>query len=327
MREWILYEIHPGTFSPEGDLRAAEKYLPELKELGVNAIEIMPIAQFPGKYNWGYDGVYPFAVHNTYGRPEDLLHFVQTCHELELSVCLDVVYNHLGPEGNYLRDFGPYFTDRYHTPWGEALNFDGAGSDAVRHYFIENALMWLRDYNMDALRLDAVHAIADSSAYPFLNELSDRVNALARTQNRPLYLIAESDRNDPGALRPAPVGQGLHATWADDFHHCVHKLLTGEQDGYYADYAADSTEQLYRAYTEGFVFTGQYSRYRQRRHGRPTENLNDDQFIICIQNHDQVGNRMRGERLSALVTPEALKLAAALLLLAPFPPLLFMGEE
>jgi len=322
----IAYELHVGTFTPEGTFDAVIDRLEELRELGVNSVELMPVAQFPGTRNWGYDGVYPFAVQDSYGGPSGLKRLVNACHALDLAVILDVVYNHLGPEGNYLREFGPYFTETYRTPWGEALNFDGPLSDHVRNFFIENALHWFRRYHVDALRLDAVHGIFDSSAKPFLEELAEKVSEVSRAENKSWLLIAESDLNDPRILRPREVGGfGLDAQWSDDFHHAVHTLLTGETSGYYLDFG--KVDHLAKAYSEGFVYSWDYSAYRRRRHGRSSLDRPGRQFVVCIQNHDQVGNRMLGERLSLLVPFEALKLAAGALLLSPFVPLLFMGEE
>jgi maltooligosyltrehalose trehalohydrolase len=333
-REWrglpleqlVFYEIHTGTFTPQGTFEAIIPRLRELKQLGATVIELMPIAQFPGARNWGYDGVYPYAAQNSYGGPAALRKLVNACHAQGLGVALDVVYNHLGPEGNYLRDFGPYFTDRYKTPWGEALNFDGAQSDQVRRFFIENALYWVEDCHIDALRLDAVHAIVDTSAVPFLEELATRVEQRALELGRAVHVIAESDLNDSRIVRPRECGGfGLDGQWNDDFHHSVHTLLTHERSGYYADFG--SAEHLAKAYAEGYVYSGQYSTYRQRRHGNSSWEVPARRFVVCAQNHDQVGNRAAGERLSALVSFEKLKLAAGVLLLSPFVPLLFMGEE
>jgi maltooligosyltrehalose trehalohydrolase len=323
---YILYEIHVGTFTHEGTFDAVIPRLDDLRELGITAIELMPVAQFPGSRNWGYDGVYPFAVQDSYGGPEGLKKLVNACHRREMAVILDVVYNHLGPEGNYLGDFGPYFTDRYRTPWGEALNFDGPDSDEVRRYFLENALCWLTEFRMDALRLDAIHGIMDASAYPFLAELADAVRGLAERTERKVYLIPESDLNDARVITPKEQGGlGLSAQWNDDFHHALHVLLTGEKNGYYGDFG--SVGHLARAYAEGFVYSGRYSPYRRRRHGNSSLHTAARQLVVFAQNHDQVGNRMRGERLSVLASFEALKLAAGVVLLSPFLPLLFMGEE
>jgi len=325
LEELILYELHVGTFTPEGTFTAIIPRLEELRELGISAIELMPVAQFPGTRNWGYDGVAPFAAQNSYGGPEGLRSLVDACHDRGLAVVLDVVYNHLGPEGNYLRDFGPYFTDRYRTPWGEAVNFDGAGSDEVRNFFIENARHWFERYHVDALRLDAIHAIYDFSARPFLQELAGRVGALA-AQDRPRYVIAESDLNDVRVIRPPRAGgYGLDGQWNDDFHHALHTLLTKETQGYYQDFGR--TADLAAALREGFVYAWRFSPYRGRHHGSSSADRPGRQFVVCSQNHDQIGNRLRGERLIALTSFEAAKVAAATVLFSPFVPLLFMGEE
>ena len=315
-----------GTFTPEGTFDAIISRLDQLRDLGITAIELMPVAQFPGARNWGYDGAYPFAVHKAYGGPPGLKRLVNACHQRRLAVVLDVVYNHLGPEGNFLADFGPYFTDRYLTPWGPAINFDGSHSDEVRRFFIENALYWIREFRADALRLDAIHAIIDLSAHTFLEELTEAVHREAGYLGRQVYVIAESDRNDAGILRPREAtGYGLDAQWNDDFHHALHALLTQEQLGYYLDFG--SLEHMKKACAEGFVYSGQYSVYRRRRHGGSTRDIPAHRFVVFAQNHDQVGNRRLGERLSSLVSFEALKLAAGVVLLSPFIPLLFMGEE
>ena len=326
LERFIHYEIHVGAFTPEGTLEAIVPRLDELRELGITAIELMPVAQFPGERNWGYDGVCPFAVQNSYGGPLGLKKLVNACHTRGLAVVLDVVYNHLGPEGNYLADFGPYFTDFYHTPWGPAVNYDRAESDEVRRYFIENALYWVTDFHIDALRLDAVHAIVDPSARPFLEELGAAVHKRAEELQRQIWVIPESDRNDGRLIRTREAGGlGLDAQWSDDFHHALHTLLTGESDGYYADFG--KIEHLARAFTDGFVYSGQYSSNRRRRHGNTSRDIPAHRFVVCAQNHDQVGNRMLGERLSQLVSFDGLRLAAGVVLLSPFVPLLFMGEE
>jgi maltooligosyltrehalose trehalohydrolase len=325
LAEWVFYEIHVGTFTPAGTFDAIVPRLGALRELGVTTLELMPVAAFPGTRNWGYDGVYPFAVQTSYGGPDGLKRLVDACHRHGLALVLDVVYNHFGPEGNYTRDFGPYFTARYRTPWGDALNFDGPGSDDVRRYFFENARQWFVDYHVDGLRLDAVHAISEFSARPFLQELAARTRDLARELDRPLVLIPESNLNDSRLLRPAPGGMGLDAQWADDLHHALHALLTGERSGYYIDFGAP--EQLRRALDEGWAYAGEYSAYRQRRHGNSAADLPCDRFVVSLQNHDQIGNRMLGERLCTLIDRERLKLAAGAVLLSPYVPLLFMGEE
>lgn len=323
---YIIYELHVGAFTPAGTFEAIIPRLDALKELGITAIEIMPVAQFPGSRNWGYDGVFPFAVQNSYGGPPGLRRLVHACHDLELAVILDVVYNHLGPEGNFLRDFGPYFTEDYKTPWGEAVNFDGPMSDHVRRFFIENALYWVSTFRIDALRVDAVHAIKDFSAHPFLMELAEAVHLLAEKENRKIGCIAESDLNDTRIIRPRTMGGfEFDAQWSDDFHHSLHALLTGEKDGYYRDFG--KIGDLAKAYSEGFVYSGQYSAHRGRRHGNSSRSVPASRFVVCGQNHDQVGNRMLGERLSRLAGFEQLKLAAGAVLLSPFIPLLFMGEE
>jgi maltooligosyltrehalose trehalohydrolase len=323
---YAFYELHVGTFTPEGTFKAVIPRLDSLKELGITAVEIMPVAQFPGDRNWGYDGTFPFAVQDTYGGPAGFQELVDACHRRGLAVVLDVVYNHVGHEGNALWGSAPFFTDRHKTPWGSAMNFDGPGSDEVREFFLQSALGWIRDFHVDALRLDAVHAIMDSSARPFLEELAGRVRETARALGRQVHLIAESDRNDPRLVRPpGQGGYGLDAVWNDDFHHSLHVLLTGERDGYYEDFG--TLEQLGRAYTEGFVFSGQHSGYRGRRHGAPSGDLEPSRFVVFAQNHDQIGNRMLGERLASMVPFEKLKLAAGLVLLSPNLPLLFMGEE
>jgi maltooligosyltrehalose trehalohydrolase len=326
LQEWILYELHIGTFTEEGTFAAAAAALDDLVELGVTAVEIMPVAQFPGRRNWGYDGVFPFAVQNSYGGPRGLQEFVDECHRRHLAVVLDVVYNHLGPEGNVLDRFAPYFTDRYSTPWGPAINLDGPFSDDVRAYFLSNARQWFEDFHVDALRLDAVHELIDRSARPFLVELSAAVDELADHIGRACALIAESADNNPLTVTPnSSHGLGMHAQWNDDFHHSVHAILTAERGGYYGDYG--QTEDVARAMSQGFVYQGQYSAFRKHRYGAPSVGLPPERFVIFVQNHDQVGNRPDGARLSTLVAPDHLRLAAALLLLSPGLPLLFMGEE
>jgi len=324
--ELVIYELHVGTFTPEGTFAAVIPRLAQLAELGITAIELMPVAQFPGERNWGYDGVHPFAAQDSYGGPDGFKALVDACHGEGLAVVLDVVYNHLGPAGNYLREFGPYFTARYHSPWGEAVNFDGGDSDEVRRYFIENARHWFRRYHVDALRLDAIHAIYDFSAKPFLLELGEEVRQQSKQLERPCLLIAESDLNDSRVIRPPQAGgYGLDAQWSDDFHHAVHTLLTGESQGYYRDFGR--CEDLVLTLREGFAYAWRYSNYRRRRHGNSAVDLPGRQFVVCSQNHDQVGNRLTGERLITLAGFEGAKIAAAAVLLAPFLPLLFMGEE
>jgi maltooligosyltrehalose trehalohydrolase len=326
LEESIFYELHVGTFSEKGTLDGACAHLAELADLGVTTIELMPVAQFPGTRNWGYDGVYPFAVQNSYGGPLALQRFVNAAHAHGLAVALDVVYNHLGPEGNYLGQFGPYFSDRYKTPWGEAINFDGPESGPVRQFFIENALYWLEEFHIDVLRLDAIHRIYDFGAFHILAELENQVQLAGKRLGRELYLVAESNLNDAKVLLPRETGgYGLPAQWSDDFHHAFHTLLTRETNGYYSDFG--SVGHLANVLRDGWFFHGQYSKYRRRRHGNSSRGISRSHFVVCSQNHDQVGNRARGERLSALVNFEAQKLAAGMTLLSPFVPLLFMGEE
>jgi maltooligosyltrehalose trehalohydrolase len=322
----VFYELHVGSYTPQGTFDAVIPHLPELAALGVTTIELMPVAQFPGSRNWGYDGVYLFAPQKSYGGPESLQRLVNAAHHHGLSVALDVVYNHLGPEGNYLSAYGPYFTDRYRTPWGQAINYDGEESDQVRRFFIENALYWLEDYHFDALRLDAVHGIFDFGARHFLAELKSAVAELSQRLGRRIHLIAESDLNDSRLLHDTEHGgYNLDAQWSDDFHHSVHTLLTGEKLGYYADF--EGVLPLVSTLRDGWYFGGQHSKYRRRRHGNSPRGISPAKFVVCNQNHDQVGNRAAGERLSSLVNFEALKLAAGITLLSPFVPMLFMGEE
>jgi maltooligosyltrehalose trehalohydrolase len=326
LEESIFYELHVGTYSEKGSLDGVCAHLAELADLGVTTIELMPVAQFPGSRNWGYDGVYPFAVQNSYGGPLALQRLVNTAHTHGLAVALDVVYNHLGPEGNYLGQFGPYFTDRYRTPWGQAINFDGPQSGSVRRFFIENALFWFEQYHIDVLRLDAIHGIYDFGAFHFLAELEHQVQLAGKRLGRDFRLVAESDLNDARVLLPcAKGGYGLPAQWSDDFHHSLHTLLTRETNGYYADFG--SLGHLARVLREGWFYHGQYSTFRRRRHGNSPHGISHSHFVVCSQNHDHIGNRARGERLSALVNFEAQKLAAGVTLLSPFVPLLFMGEE
>ena len=295
-------------------------------DLGVTAIELMPVAQFPGNRNWGYDGTYLFAPQNSYGGPNGLKSLVKACHRTGLAVILDVVYNHLGPEGNYLGEYGPYFTDRYKTPWGPGLDFDGPGSDEVRQLIINNALYWVTEYHIDGLRIDAVHGIFDFSARHILDEIRESVHQQAKRMGRHMVVIAESDLNDVRVIDPpSKGGYGLDAQWNDDFHHCLHTILTGERNGYYQDFG--DVNQFAKALREGFVYDGQYSPYRRRRHGSSSKHLPSSKFVVFSQNHDQVGNRLKGDRLSTLVSLEALQLAAGSVLLSPNIPLLFMGEE
>jgi maltooligosyltrehalose trehalohydrolase len=326
LERFVTYELHVGTYTPEGTFDAVIPYLDTLKDLGITAVAIMPVAQFPGTRNWGYDGVDLFAAQHSYGGPDGLRRLVDACHQRGLAAILDCVYNHLGPEGNYLWDYGPYFTDRYHTPWGSAVNFDGPESDEVRRFFIANAVQWLDEFHLDALRLDAIDKIRDFSAYPFLRELADAVHAKAAELGQPKYLIAESDMNDVRVLRSdRPYEFAMDGQWSDSLHHALHVALTGERSGYYVDY--NGLPDLATAYRRNFVYIGQYSPYRRRRYGNNPLPAHGAQFVVCSQNHDQVGNRATGDRLTALVPFDGLKLAAGAVLLAPYVPLLFMGEE
>jgi maltooligosyltrehalose trehalohydrolase len=327
LEEMIIYEIHTGTFTHEGTSEAIIPFLDYLENgLGVTTIELMPVAQFPGERNWGYDGTYLYAPQNSYGGPTGLKRLVNACHQKGLALILDVVYNHLGPEGNYLNDYGPYFTDRYRTAWGPAINLDGPESDEVRKFVVDNVLYWVTEYHIDGLRIDAIHGIFDFSARHILDEIRESVHEQARKLGHPIVVIAESDLNDVRVINPpSKGGYGLDAQWNDDFHHCLHTLLTGEGNGYYLDFG--DIDQLAKALREGFVYSGQYSAYRKRRHGSSSRRLPPSKFVIFSQNHDQVGNRMKGDRLTTLVSFEALKLAAGIVLLSPHIPLLFMGEE
>ncbi len=323
----IIYELHVGTFTEEGTFEAIIPHLPYLKDaVGITAIELMPVAQFPGRRNWGYDGVYPYAVQWSYGGPDGLKRLVDACHAAGLAVILDVVYNHLGPEGNYLGAFGPYFTERYRTPWGAAVNYDGPDSDPVRHYVVDNALYWITEYHIDGLRLDAIHGIYDFGATHILAELSAAVREQAAVLHRTIVVIAESDLNDTRIIdAPAQGGYGIDAQWNDDFHHALRVTLTGEQEGYYRDY--QGVADLVTAVREAFVYSGRHSSYRRRRHGNSARHCSPSQFVVFAQNHDQIGNRAVGDRLSTQLPCDALKAARALLLLSPYIPLLFMGEE
>ncbi len=322
----VLYECHVGTFSAEGTFDGAIAHLDHVAGLGVDAIELLPVAEFSGPRGWGYDGVDLFAPHHAYGGPDGLKRLVDAAHARGLGVIMDVVYNHLGPAGNYLPEFGPYFSGRHRTNWGQAVNFDGPGSDEVRRFVIDNALMWLRDYHCDGLRLDAVHAITDDSATHILEQLSGEVAALAANQGRPLFLVAESDLNDPRFVRGTDVGgYGLDAAWADEWHHALHATLTGDRSGYYEDFGP--LPLLAKALRQAWVYDGVYSRFRGRIFGRKPAGLPGSRFVVCTQNHDQVGNRALGERTAALISDGRLRVAAALLLTSPFVALLFQGEE
>ena len=327
LRDYVIYELHIGTFAAEGTFDAAITKLPYLKKLGITVIEIMPVAAFPGTRNWGYDGVSPYAVQACYGGPDGLKRLINAAHEIGLGVILDVVYNHLGNEGNYLRLFGPYFTSKHKTPWGEAINYDQQGSESVRRYFVENALYWIREYHFDGLRLDAVQTIYDSSPRHILAEIGESVSALAQELGRTVCVIAETDENDAKLVKPIQSGgYGLDAVWSDDFHHAIHALFTGERKGYYQDFGRP--EQIVRALQEGFVYQGEpFQFWGGRPRGVSSAGMGAPAHVICLQNHDQVGNRARGERLTALIPRGVRMLAAALLLLSPETPLLFMGQE
>jgi maltooligosyltrehalose trehalohydrolase len=317
----VVYELHIGTFTPEGTFLSAIGKLHHLKNLGITHVEIMPVSEFSGKWGWGYDGATLYAPHHAYGSPDDLKALVDACHERGLAVLLDVVYNHLGPVGNYLDRFGPYFVQRHKTPWGPAVNLDAERSDEVRRFICDNALMWLRDYHFDGLRLDAIHALIDESATHILEQLSREVDDLEAHLGRHLVLIAESDLNDPRVVREF----GMDAQWSDDFHHSLHCVLTGERNGYYCDFG--NLAHLARAFKDAFVYQGDYSAYRKRSHGRATGDLPGSHFLAYLQNHDQIGNRPMGERSSMLLNKRRLKIGAALVILSPFIPMLFQGEE
>jgi maltooligosyltrehalose trehalohydrolase len=324
--EVIFYELHTGTFSVKGNFEGIADKLDYLKDLGITAIELMPVAQFPGSRNWGYDGVYPFAVQNSYGGPSALQNLVNSCHLKGLAVVLDVVYNHLGPEGNYLHEYGPYFTDKYKTPWGKAINFDDEWCDGVRRYYVENMLMWLRDFHFDGLRLDAVHAIKDFSAKHIITELHEKATELENITGRKYLLIGEIDLNDTRYINPVVNGgYGLNMQWCDEFHHALHSLVTGERNGYYSDFG--DTWHLAKSLNEAYVYDGIYSPHRKRTFGSRTEGIPGNKFVVFTQNHDHIGNRMMGERLGQIIGFETLKLVAGILFISPFVPLLFMGEE
>ncbi|WP_299285003.1 malto-oligosyltrehalose trehalohydrolase [uncultured Mucilaginibacter sp.] len=323
---YLLYELHTGTFTPQGTFAGIEEKLDYLKELGITAIEIMPVAQFPGGRNWGYDGVFPFAVQNSYGGAQGLQHLVNLCHKKSIAVVLDVVYNHLGPEGNYFGEFGQYFTQKYNTPWGNAINFDDEYCDAVRQYYIENVLMWFRDFHIDALRMDAVHAIKDFSTKHLLREIKQEVNQLMAETGRKHHLIVELDLNDTRFVNPLEKeGFGMDAQWIDEFHHALRVTVSGDKTGYYSDF--EGIKHLEKAYRNAYVYDGLYSPHRKKTFGIKTEHNPGEQFIVFSQNHDQVGNRMLGERSSQLFSFEMQKLMAGSVLVAPFLPMLFMGEE
>lgn len=322
----VFYELHVGTFTEAGTFKAIEDRAKEIVETGINAIELMPVTQFSGSRNWGYDSVFPYAVHNTYGTPDNLRHLVDYCHFNGTAVFLDIIYNHIGPEGSCLQDFGPYFLKNRRTLWGSSINFDGPQCSEVRKYFFENALYWFRNYHIDGLRLDAVHSIIDRSPKHFLKELAENVSRYSTRNDRKSYLVAEANLNNPVIVRSRRKGgYGLDAQWLDDFHHILHVLLTGEKSSYYADFGGIS--DLVKSLREGYVYTGQFSQFRQANHGQPATGITPDKFIVFSQNHDHIGNRAFGERLVTLARLEAAKLAAAIVVLSPFIPLFFMGEE
>lgn len=324
----VIYEMHVGTFTSAGTFDAAIERLDYLFELGITHVELMPIVEFPGKHGWGYDGVALFAVNNLYGGPDGLKRFVDACHARGLAVLIDVVYNHFGPTGNYTTKFGPYLTDKHCTPWGDAVNFEDSGGDEVRRFFCDNALMWMRDFHIDGLRLDAVHEFMDRSAIHFMEQLSAETEILSSLLERKLVLIAESDLNDPKVVRPREAGgYGMDAQWSDDFHHALFTILNVEKEGkgYYADFG--SFEKLAKALTKAFVYDGMYSLYRRRTHGRPVNGLSAHRFVCFIQNHDQIGNRAIGDRLEHIVGMDRAKVAAGLTLMSPFIPMIFEGEE
>jgi maltooligosyltrehalose trehalohydrolase len=324
--DYIFYELHVGTFSPQGNFQGVIDKLPHLKALGITAIELMPVAQFPGLRNWGYDGVFPYAVHTAYGGPRGLQELVNQCHAEGIAVVLDVVYNHLGPEGNYVKEFGPYFTSKYKTPWGDAVNFDDAYSDEVRRFFIENVLMWFRDFHIDALRLDAVHAIKDFSPVHILKAIRQELDTFIRNHWSMHYLFVEVDLNDTRYIeRIKRGGYGMDGQWIDEFHHALRVTVGEERSGYYADF--EGIGHLAKAYRDAYVYDGQYSEHRHKCFGVPATHQAGNKFIVFSQNHDQVGNRMLGERTSALVSFGLLKVLAGATILSPYLPLLFMGEE
>jgi maltooligosyltrehalose trehalohydrolase len=322
----VIYELHIGTFTPHGTFEAAIEKLDHLVDLGVTHVELMPVNEFSGEHGWGYDGVDLYAPHHAYGSPESLKRLVEACHLKRLAVILDVVYNHFGPAGNYWAKFAPYQKDHCATPWGSAINFDDAQSEEVRRFFCDNALMWLRDYHFDGLRLDALHAIVDRSAEPFIEQLAGEVKELEAQLGRHLVLIAEDDRNDPRLLwSRGRGGFALHAHWNDDFHHALHSLLTGETSGYYVDFG--TVDDVCKALQRAYIYDGRYSTFRRRRQGRTPLGLDGSRFLAYLQNHDQIGNRPCGERSSRLMSAGRLKVGAALILTSPFLPMFFQGEE
>lgn len=326
LSDMIIYELHVGTFTPEGTFEAVIPRLDDLMETGINSIELMPVSQFPGTRNWGYDGVFPYSVQNSYGGPDGLKKLVDSIHERNMAVILDVVYNHIGPEGNYFGMYGPYFTRKYRLPWGDAINYDDAWSDGVREFFSCNPLHWYLNYHIDGLRVDAIHTIYDTGAVHFWKLVHDKIKTFENRHGRKFWIIAESDYNSPKVVRhPEAGGYGFDAQWLDDFHHALYVLLHPEGRERYADFGL--MEQLAKAYTDGFVHSGEYVKFRKRKHGASSGGLAGDKFIAFNQNHDQIGNRVRGERLSMLTGFRQMKMAAAALFLSPYVPMLFMGEE
>ncbi len=322
----ILYELHVGTFTGSGTFAAVSDKLDHLLDIGVNAIELMPVSQFPGERNWGYDGVYPFAVQNSYGGPDGLKMLVDTCHQKGIAVFLDVVYNHMGPEGNYMDQFGPYFSDHYKTPWGKAINFDGQWSDGVRNFFSENALYWFEYFHIDGLRFDAVHGVYDMGAVHFWQLMHRKIRELEHRLGRTVYTIAESDFNDPKVIKDIEAGgYGFTAQWMDDFHHSLYTIVHDEGKKFYEDFG--DIQQLAKAYKEGFVHSGEYVNFRKKKFGAPSAGISGDKFVVFIDNHDQAGNRVTGSCLASLISFERIKLASAAYLLSPYIPMLFMGEE
>jgi len=325
LRDLVIYELHIGTFSEAGTFDGAIEHLDDLTEIGINAIEIMPVAQFPGERNWGYDGVFPYAVQNSYGGPEGLKRLVDACHSKGISVILDVVYNHMGPEGNYLPEFGPYFSKAYHVPWGDAVNFDQQWSDGVRDYVIGNVGYWMKSFHIDGLRLDAIHTLFDTNPAHILQEINDHAQRLREKTGKPFFLIAESDLNDPRVIKHRTVGgYGFDAQWLDDFHHALFVLVDPEGKKRYYDFG--TVHQLAKAFCEGFVHSGDYVKFRKRKYGASSAGYSGDKFIVFLQNHDQVGNRVLGDRISG-VGKERMMIAAATIILSPYIPMLFMGEE
>lgn len=326
LKECIIYELHVGVFTPEGNFEAIIDRLDDLVDTGINAIEIMPVAQFPGNRNWGYDGAFLYAVQNSYGGPQGLKKLVDACHQKGIAVIIDVVYNHLGPEGNYFSEFGPYFNHKYHTPWGDAINFDDAWSDGVRDYFSDNVIYWFENFHIDALRCDAIHAMFDNGAVHFWQLTHEKVKKLEEKTGRQFHLIAESDLNDPKVVKlPKQGGFGFDAQWLDDFHHAMYTLINPAEKQRYYDFG--SMEQFVKAYNDGFVHSGEWVKFRKKKYGASSAGIAGDKFIVFNQNHDQVGNRADGKRLNMLIDFERVKLAAAAILLAPYVPMLFMGEE